>query len=270
MRNFLIIVFIILLLTVVGCYVTYKSVVHVNLPNGAVLHVLPASGFKNAHAAVILCPGGGYGFLETWREGYMWFPFFHFRGYTVALLEYRLPKGRSDVPTTDGSEAVKLMRRRATEWGYDSDNVGVMGFSAGGHLASSLMVSDNDEIRPDFAILFYPIVSMKKELTHQVTHDHLLGKNVSEQMEEKYSNELFVSEKTSPAYIVVCTDDKIVNPQNAIIFYRAMQEKSRPVTFHEYPSGGHGWGYRLTFAHHKQMVDDLSEWLNNRPSKESK
>ena len=139
-----------------------------------------------------------------------------------------------------------------------------MGFSAGGHLASTLMVSDKASVRPNFGILFYPVISMKKELAHQGSHDHLLGENASEELENRYSNELHVSDQTPPACIVVCSDDKVVDSQNAMRFYEEMCAKNRPVTLHVYPTGGHGWGYKLTFEHHRQMLDDLEDWLRNR------
>jgi acetyl esterase/lipase len=254
---------VILTIIVVGVVVVTTSIVHVQLPHGAVLHVLPASKMNNTHGAVILCPGGGYRYLSKWNEGYWWFPFFHFQGYTVAMLEYRLPNCNHQVPMVDGAEAIQLMRTRAEEWNYDKNNVGVMGFSAGGHLASTLMVSDKASVRPNFGILFYPVISMKKELVHQGSHNHLLGENASEELENRYSNELHVSDQTPPGYIAVSNDDKKVNPQNAISFYDEMCAKRRPVQIHVYPSGGHGWGYKLSFPYHRQMLDDLKEWLNN-------
>lgn len=239
----------------------YKSFVHDDLPHGAVIHILPASKGNNVHSAIILCPGGGYASLAKWREGYMWLPYFHQLGYTVAMLEYRMPDRDYKIPMTDGVEALHFLRSHAKEWGFDKNRVGMMGFSAGGHLVSTLMVSDNPSARPDYAVLFYPIVSMKNDITHQGSHDRLLGKNVSEQLEEQCSPYLHVSEQTPPAYIVVCPDDKIVNPQNAICFYEQMLAKSRSVTLQTYPSGGHGWGYRLTYEYHKQMLKDLKAWL---------
>ena len=262
MKKFFIYVTVILLLMIlVGGYVAYQSITTVTLPHGGVLHVLPASKDDSTKISVVLCPGGGYRSLEIWREGYMWFPYFFCQGITAAVLEYRLPNGNSEVPITDGSEAIQLMRKWTSASGANLGKVGMMGFSAGGHIVSSLMVSDRLTDRPDYAILFYPIISMRKGLTHQGAHDHLLGQNVSERIEAKYSNELHVSENTPPAYIVVCLDDRIVNPQNAQCFYQAMKRNNVPVVMQEYPSGGHGWGYRLTFDHHKQMVDDLTEWL---------
>lgn len=255
---------VILTIIIVGVIVVETSIIRVQLPHGAVLHVLPAPRDNHTHGAVILCPGGGYRYLEKWNEGYLWFPFFHSRGFAVAMLEYRLPNHNHQIPITDGIEAVLLMRTRAGEWGFDKDDVGVMGFSAGGHLASSLMVNVRDSVRPDFGILFYPVVSMRKELTHKGSHDLLLGEKASEQLEKLYSNELHVSDQTPPAYIAVSKDDEKVNPQNSIRFYDEMNAKRRPIMLHVYPSGGHGWGYKLSFPYHKQMLSDLENWLCNR------
>ena len=142
-------------LVCLGVVVVWKSVVHVQLPHGAVLHVLPALGISPARGAVVICPGGGYRYLEKWKEGYWWFPFFYTHGYAVAWLEYRMPNGNCQNPLTDGSDAIVLMRKNAGEWHFNANNVGVVGFSAGGHLASTLLVADSDAVRPDFGILFY-------------------------------------------------------------------------------------------------------------------
>lgn len=262
MRKFLIYTSIVILVIIaVGVIIIEKTIMHVQLPHGAVLHIMPAPKDNSSHGAVILFPGGGYSHLQKWYEGYLWFPFFHRLGYTVAMLEYRLPNQDFLVPMIDGAEALQLMRTRAGEWGFYENNVGVVGFSAGGHLASTLMVSDMATLRPDFGILFYPVISMKKELTHQGSHDHLLGENASEELENRFSSELHVSYYTPPAYIALLSDDSEVKPQNAIRFKEEMCAKNRPVTLHIYPSDRHGWGYRLSFPYHKQMLDDLEEWL---------
>ena len=255
---------IILMIIIVGVIVVETSIVRVQLPHGAVLHVLPALRNNHTHGAVIICPGGGYRYLAKWKEGYWWFPFLYRQGFAVAMLEYRFPNQNHQVPMIDAAEAIKMMRARAEEWNYDKNNVGVMGFSAGGHLTSTLLVSDRASVRPDFGILFYPVISMKKELTHQGSHDHLLGEDASEQLEIRYSNELRVSDQTPPTYIAVSIDDPKVNPQNSIRFYNAMRAKNRPTKLCVYPSGGHGWGYRPSFTYHQQMLDDLSDWLENR------
>ena len=233
------------------------------------------------NVAVVVCPGGSFFWHDMQNEGHLVGQWLQKHGVSAFVLRYRtayVPAfvvrhrwvfrgNRYPDPQDDLRQALKCVRANAEKWGIDPELVGAMGFSAGGHLVSTLMVSDDASIRPDYAILFYPIVSMKKELTHYWAYLHLLGENPSKEMEDRYSNELHISNLTPPAYIVVCSDDKIVDPRNAIRFYKGMRAHNRPVTLQVYPSGGHGWGYRLTFAHHRQMVDDLSEWLKNRPSK---
>lgn len=252
-----------LILVSVSAIIVVKSIVHVQLPHGAMLHVLPALDNK-VHGAVIICPGGGYSYLEKWYEGYLWFPYFFKQGYTVAMLEYRMPKGDYRIPMTDAAEAVRVMRCRADKWHFDKDNVGIMGFSAGGHLASTMLVTDKDFIRPNFGILFYPVISMKKELTHIDSHNQLLGKDASKQLEDQFSNELHVSGKTPPVFIAVTSDDKAAVPQNSIRFSDAMRIKNRPVSLYVYPSGGHGWVCRFTSEYRRQALEDLTNWLNNR------
>lgn len=244
--------------------VVMNSVIHVQLAHGAVLHVYPNYINNHANGAVIICPGGGYSFLAKWIEGYWWFPFFYIQGYTPAMLEYRMPNHDCQSPMIDGSEAIRMMRQHAEEWHFDDDNVGFMGFSAGGHVASTMIVTDIDSVRPDFGILFYPVISMTKELSHKGSHDQLLGENASEELELQYSNELHVSEKTPPTYLALSSDDRCVNPQNSICFRDSMRAQNRPVTLNVYPTGDHGWGYKLTFEHHTQMLKDLADWLSSR------
>lgn len=257
---------IILILISVSVIAVWKSVIHIQLPHGAVLHVLP--GFRNnqADGAVVICPGGGYRYLEKWREGYLWFPYFYMQGYTPALLEYRMPKQDFKRLRTDGGEAIQMMRKHAKEWHFDENNVGIVGFSAGGHLASTMMVIDNDLVRPNFGILFYPVISMKKDLTHIGSHDELLGKDASEQLEYQFSNELHVTEKTPPAFIAVTSDDYVVSPQNSIFFYDEMCGKKRPVSLHVYPSGGHSFVCRIRSEYRRQVLDNLSDWLSSLKS----
>ena len=252
------------LLVFVGVIVVITSVVHVQLPHGAVLHVLPYHRNNHVNGAVVICPGGGYSYLEKWYEGYSWFPYFYLRGYVPAMLEYRMPKQNFNSPMTDGEEAIQMMRSCAKEWHFNANNVGIVGFSAGGHLASTVMVKANDSVRPNFGILFYPVISMKKELTHIDSHNQLLGEDVSRQLEDQFSNELHISEKTPPAFIAVTKDDKCVNPQNSILFKKKMQAKNRCTELHVYPLGGHGFVCRFLSEYRGLALDDLSNWLRNR------
>ena len=268
MKKFLLFTLIILLslmFVLAICVIVVKeSIIHIQLPHGAVLHVLPYNRNYGAEGAVIICPGGGYSYLEKWREGYLWFPYFYLRGYTPAMLEYRMPKHNYYSPMTDGADAMQMMRKHAKEWHFKENNVGIVGFSAGGHLASTMMVMDNDSIRPNFGILFYSVISMKKELTHIDTHDQLLGKDASEQLENQFSNEQHVSEKTSPVFIAIARDDKAVPFQSAVLFYREMQSKGIPAELHIYPSGGHGFVCHYTAEHRQQALRDLADWLQKR------
>lgn len=264
MKKVLYILITILVLLSAGIIIVVKSVVHLELPHGAVLHVLPNYRNITMSGAVIICPGGGYSYLEKWYEGYMWFPFFYLRGYMPAMLEYRMPKHDYKIPLVDGVEAIILVRKKAKEWHFDENNVGIMGSSAGGHLASTMMVIDNDEVRPDFGILFYPVISMKKELTHIDSHNKLLGKDASGWLESHFSNELHVSEKTPPAFIAVTRDDKCVSPQNSILFHKEMRVKNRPAELHVYPSGGHGFVCRIRSEYRGQALEDLSDWLSKK------
>lgn len=263
-KKLLIYAFVLLLIVVLVSAIFFvRSIVHVKLPHGATLHVLPALDNK-VHGAVIICPGGGYSYLEKWFEGYYWFPYFYLRGYIPAMLEYRMPIHDCYGPLTDGTEAIQMMRKCAKEWHFEENNVGFVGFSAGGHLASTMMVLDNDSVRPDFGVLFYPVISMKKELTHIDSHNQLLGSDASDQLENQFSNELHVSEKTPPAFIAVASDDKCVSPRNSIIFDKEMHGKNRLSELHIYPLGGHGFVCHLRSEYRIQALDDLSNWLHNR------
>ena len=265
MKKVLLYICVVLFLLLFGCVIIIKdSIVHIPLPHGAVLHVLPNYLNHRSTGAVVICPGGGYSYLEKWYEGYSWFPYFYLRGYIPAMLEYRMPRHDFNSPMTDGAEAIQMMRKHAKEWQFDRYNVGIVGFSAGGHLASTIMVTVNDSVRPDFGILFYPVISMKKELTHIDSHNQLLGKNASRQLEYQFSNELHVSEKTPPAFIAVASDDKCVNPQNSILFNEEMCAKNRQVELHIYPSGGHGFVCSRRSEYRGQALYDLSDWLSNR------
>lgn len=239
--------------------------VHIQLPHGAVLHVYTGWGHTRKCGAVILCPGGGYSYLEKWYEGYLWFPFFYLHDYIPAMLEYRMPQHDFRRPMTDGADALLMMRNHAMEWHFDSRHVGIMGSSAGGHLASTMLVAGSDVIRPDFGILFYPVISMQKELTHMDSHDQLLGEGAGRQLEDRFSNELHVSDKTPPTFIALASDDQAVSPKGAILFSDKMRATNRPVALHIYPSGGHGFVCHRNSKYREQVLDELAGWLRRLP-----
>lgn len=251
------------ILLVSGTFYVASLYYYMPLKSGSILRVFKASSFNNRRSVIIILPGGGYSSLAKWNEGYLWIPFFHRRGYTVAVLEYRMPFHDYTIPKTDASEAIISLKQKAKTWGYDKDRIGLMGFSAGGHLASTMMVSEHDSICPDFVVLFYPVISMRKELTHMDTHNNLIGENASIDLECQFSNELHISRNNPPVFIAVSQDDSIVNPLNSIVLSNEINRAGQPVSLHIYPKGGHGWGYMKSFPYREQMKKDLFNWLDS-------
>lgn len=252
----------VLFLTSLSIYVAHNYS-QISLKSGSTLRIFKASGFNNRRSAIMILPGGGYSNTGKWNEGYLWVPFFHRLGYTVAVLEYRLPCHDYSKPISDVSEAITDLRKRTKEFDYDINKIGLMGFSAGGHLASTMMVSENDSIRPNFVLLFYPVVSMRKEITHMGSHNNLLGEDASIDIENQLSSELHVSTNNPPVFIAVSKNDSIVNPLNSILLSSKIEQVGRPVSLHVYPEGGHGWGYIRSFPYRKQMNTDMINWLDS-------
>ena len=233
----------------------------VRLKKGGILHVFPADKNNSVRRAIVMCPGGGYSHLSIENEGYNWVPFFHEMGYTVAILEYQMPHGNPNIPIGDAIDAMLEIRRHIKECAFEK--VGIMGFSAGGHLASIITMTEDPLIRPDFSVLFYPVVTMYQDYMHRRSHNELLGEHASDDINRKYSSELNVTENTPPLFLALSNDDRNVYPLNSIRLYEAMLEKNRTVTMHIYPKGRHGWGFREEFPYHHQMLDELKFWLAN-------
>ena len=223
------------------------------------LTVYPA---KNGNGmAILACPGGGYIGLSVGHEGKDMAAWFNAQGITYAVLEYRLPNGgHYEVPLSDAQEALRIMRRHSTEWNVQK--LGIMGSSAGGHLASTAATHFTDaETRPDFQILFYPVITMNPSYTHMGSHNNLLGKNPSKELEEKFSNELQVTPQTPQAFIMHSTDDTAVPVANSINYYMALLKNKVSASLHIYPVGGHGWGYEDSFIYKRQWTGELEKWL---------
>ena len=223
---------------------------------------LPDAGKGNGRA-VVICPGGAYGGLAMGHEGTDWADFFTGQGVAVAVLKYRLPHGDADVPMADAMEAVRLVRRKAGEWRVDPHKVGIMGFSAGGHLASLVATKGEGDAAPDFQILFYPVITMNPGFTHRATHDNLLGEKPKKKREQEMSTDRCVSRVTPRAYIALCDDDHTVLPANGVNYYLACYRHDVPASLHVYPTGGHGWGMRADFPYHIEMLLDLKAWLGS-------
>lgn len=211
--------------------------------------------------AVVICPGGGYAHLAMEHEGTGWAHFFNQQGIAAIVLKYRMPRGNHEVPISDAEEAIKMVRRTAKHWHIDPQQVGIMGFSAGGHLASTIATHSTGQAKPNFQILFYPVVTMEQGFTHQGSHDNLLGKKPKKKMERLYSNDLQVTRATPRAFIALSDDDEAVLPMNGANYYMECYRHDVPAALHIYPTGGHGWGNRESFPYHVEMLLDLKAWL---------
>ena len=223
---------------------------------------LPAEN-KNTRRAVVICPGGGYSHLAIEHEGYDWATFFNQEGIAAIVLKYRMPHGKYEVPISDAEEAIKLVRERSAEWRINPDDVGIMGFSAGGHLASTIATHSVKDAKPNFQILFYPVISMNPEFTHRGSHDNLLGEKPRKKREIEFSNDMQVSRTTPRAWIALSFNDDVVMPINGSNYYTELYKHDVPACIHVYPTGGHGWGFRSSFDYHIEMLLELKAWLKS-------
>tara|TARA_R110002124_G_scaffold5521_1_gene35361 strand:+ start:297 stop:1172 length:876 start_codon:yes stop_codon:yes gene_type:complete len=210
---------------------------------------------KATGAAVMICPGGGYAILAASHEGSDFAKWFNDRGISAFVLKYRLPneKGMShqhEVPLMDAMKGMEIIRNNASKWNIDSDKIGVLGFSAGGHLAATLSTHYNlgknasENAKPNFSILAYPVISFGDKFAHGGSKNNLLGSEKSEALIKYYSNELQISDKTPPAFLVHCMDDGSVPVENSIEYYLGLKKFKTPAEMHLYPQGGHGFGFR--------------------------
>ena len=222
---------------------------------------------KATGRAIVCCPGGGYSHLAMDHEGHQWATFFNNQGIALIVLKYRMPHGNYVVPISDAEQAMKIVRQNAAEWHIDTHNVGIMGFSAGGHLASTIATHSTGDAAPNFQILFYPVITMDLGFTHKGSHDNFLGEGHSKKelrkLETEYSNDLQVNRTTPRAFLALSDDDKAVPAANGFGYYQQLYKHDVPASIHIYPSGGHGWGYRESFAYHYQMVFELKAWLQS-------
>lgn len=209
---------------------------------------------------VIACPGGAYQHLAYDHEGIGWASFFNNQGIALAVLKYRMPCGNRTLPMADLKTAITMVRDSAYAWGINPHDVGVMGSSAGGHLASTAACHFDKKTRPDFQILFYPIITMDEKRTNRATRQNFLGMNPADELVMKYSNELQVNAKTPRAFIARSKND---SPAGSDAYYRALLDNGVPAEYHVYPSGGHGWGIKKSFPHREQMLDELTTWLKS-------
>lgn len=229
-----------------------KSVNNVSRPTLSIY--LPPKDIANG-MAVVVCPGGGYGGLVMKREGYDVAESLNKLGIAAFVLKYRLPsdknnKDKSIAPLQDAQQAIRIVRQRASEWGIKPDRIGIIGFSAGGHLASTTGTHftkayiDNPgdiSLRPDFMILVYPVISFSDSLGHKGSRERLLGPSASTEQVRLFSNELQVTTQTPPTLLLHSADDKVVLIGNSLQFYLALLRNGVPASMHLYPTGNHGF-----------------------------
>jgi acetyl esterase/lipase len=226
------------------------------------------------HSAIIICPGGGYTRLAASHEGSDVAKIFNDWGITAFVLKYRLPDDsimvdRSIGPLQDAQRAIQLVRENAGKWNIDPARIGIMGFSAGGHLAATASthfdkpVIENPNhvsLRPDFSVLLYAVISFTDSLAHMGSRTNLVGKDPSEQKIKEYSNELQVTAQTPPAFLVHAEDDKTVKVENSIRYYLSLVKNNVPGELHVYPKGGHGFGMNNKTTS-DQWMERLRNWL---------
>jgi acetyl esterase/lipase len=230
---------------------------------------------KNPVAAVVICPGGGYGRLATIHEGIDVAKWLNSKGVAAILLKYRLPsdsimKDKKVGPLQDVQEAIRATRRNAAKWNIDPHKIGVMGFSAGGHLAATAstlfekkvyQALDSTSARPDFSVLIYPVISMKMKITHAGSRKNLLGEKQDMAYVNDFSNEEQVSAKTPPAFLVHSADDNVVPVQNSLLYFSALQKFKIPAEIHVFQDGGHGYGMAPGQLTHSQWPEMLVNWM---------
>jgi len=247
------------------------GIIRVSKVSEPTLTVFLPSKEKATGAAVIICPGGGYGILAINHEGYNVAKRFNDVGVAAFVLKYRLPSDaimidKSFGPLMDAEQAMYIVRGQAKKWNVDPARIGIMGFSAGGHLASTLTVHYDDvkienkemlSLRPDFSILIYPVISFI-ESPHTGSANNLAGINATQAQKEYFSNERHVTPQTPPTFLVHANDDNGVPVQNSIIFNQALVANKVKAEMHLYQGGGHGFG-----LNNKTTSDDWFDRLTN-------
>ncbi|MDU1891773.1 MAG: alpha/beta hydrolase [Dysgonomonas sp.] len=229
------------------------------------IHIYQADKSKSNGMAVLICPGGGYGGVAFNHEGTEVAQWLNTLGITGVVLKYRMPNKHKEIPLLDAQEAMRYIRNNAKELGVDPKKLGVAGFSAGGHLAATVSThyaTDGTSTRPDFSILFYPVITMEIA-THGGSKFNLLGDNPSKADVYRFSTEKQVNVNTPPAIILVSDDDKGVLPMNSTLYYDALKRNDIPASLYIFPEGGHGWGMRKNFKYHTQMLNLLEMWLKD-------
>lgn len=250
------------------------TITHVSEVTSPTLIVYPAKNVAQGQKskAVIICPGGGYTNLSIEKEGHKVAQYLSENGITGIILKYRLPLDKYQpqkqlAPIQDARQAIRMVRANAESWGIDSEKIGIMGFSAGGHLAATASTRrpyfdvEGENLRPDFSILIYPVISMKIGLTHLGSHNNLLGKNASDELVNEFSNELQVSEQTPPTFLVHALDDRAVPVDNTLQYLQKLRDNKIQCEAHLLKKGGHGFG--MNHGYTDEWPTLMIRWIND-------
>ena len=256
------------------------GIVRVSLVQQPSIDVYLPSRQNATGQAIVVCPGGGYGILAYDWEGTDIAKWLNANGIAAIVLKYRLPNSKSNIvpqlsPLIDAQRAIRMVRANADRWNIKRDRIGIMGFSAGGHLASTAGTHFDSGIgnaadtidrlssRPDFMILMYPVITMLKTTMHQGSRNNLIGANPDSATARYYSNDLQVTKDTPPTFIVHSTDDTAVPVENSLMFYQALKNHKVPAEMHIYPYGGHGFSLAIGKGYLQTWTDRCIDWLRS-------
>jgi acetyl esterase/lipase len=256
------------------------EIVHISLVQQPDITVFLPSKRNATGQAVVVCPGGGYAILAYDWEGTEVARWLCSKGIAAIVLKYRLPNSKSNIdpklsPLLDAQRAIRTVRANAAKWNIKKDKIGIMGFSAGGHLASTAGTHfdagdanaadtiDRNSCRPDFMILMYPVITMSKNYMHQGSRNNLIGANADSTLAKYYSSDLQVTKDTPPTFIVHATDDNGVPVENSLSFYQALKNNKVPAEMHIYPTGGHGFGLAIGRGYLETWPDRCIDWLRS-------
>ena len=263
-------------------FIEHGDIIKISKVKKPTLEIYAPSKRNATDKAVLIYPGGGYTMLAYDWEGTEIAKWFNSKGITAFVLKYRLPNSKSqktpnEAPLQDAQRAIRWVRFNADKFGINPNKIGVIGFSAGGHLAATLGTQfdtknnfkeepiDTISARPDFMALIYPVITMKDDYTHKGSRNQLIGKKPTQKLIKQYSNELQVTENTPPTFLVHSSNDSAVPVENSLQFYKALNDKKVKVEMHIYPYGGHGFSLAINqkgYLH--TWLDRLEDWLKTR------
>lgn len=227
-------------------------------------YLLFAADLKSATGqAVVICPGGGYGAVCFDHEGIQVARWLNEQGITAAILRYRMPNGHPEIPIGDALTLIRTLREKADIYGIDPHQIGIMGFSAGGHLAAaaSTLFTDSTD-RPDFSVLIYAAITDDQDIIDRETFGNLLKSDLSDTLTtQRYSCEKQVTDQTPPTFLACSDDDDNVWPENSTRYYSALKRHGIAAELHVFPTGRHGWGWNPDFKYSEELRTALARWL---------